>query len=45
MADVRQVQYPCRGCVYFDSCGHHMRTEPCEGRKTRRERKKDGDGK
>lgn len=42
MADVK---YPCRGCVYFDSCGHHMRTEPCERMTKRQQRtnRKDGD--
>lgn len=34
-----QARYPCRGCVYFDECGHNMRTEPCEGRLTKRQRK------
>ena len=41
MADVRQVQHPCRGCVYFKECGDNMRTMPCEGRKTKRQRKKE----
>ena len=36
MADTT-VKYPCRGCIYFDACGHHNRTEPCDGRKTKRE--------
>ena len=31
------VKYPCRGCIYFDACGHHNRTEPCDGRKTRQD--------
>ena len=35
----REVQYPCRNCVYFDDCGHHNRTEPCGRRKTRKESK------
>lgn len=39
MADVKQVQYPCRGCVYFKECGDNMRTMPCEGRRTKRQQK------
>jgi hypothetical protein len=31
----REVQYPCRGCVYYAACGHSMRTKPCDGRKTK----------
>ena len=34
------VKYPCRGCIYFDACGHHNRTEPCDGRKTKQDQKK-----
>lgn len=33
----REVQYPCRNCIYFKECGHNMRTEPCKGRMTKRE--------
>ena len=29
--------YPCRNCVYFNTCGENMRTEPCEGRRTKSE--------
>ena len=32
------VKYPCRGCIYFDACGHHNRTEPCDCRKTKSEK-------
>ena len=39
MADTT-VKYPCRGCIYFDACGHHNRTEPCDGRKTKQDQKK-----
>ena len=35
------VKYPCRGCVYFSACGDNMRTEPCNGRKTKTEQKKE----
>jgi hypothetical protein len=34
----RQVKKPCIGCVYYDACGCSTRTEPCEGRITKRER-------
>lgn len=33
----KEVQYPCRSCVYFHTCGDSMRTAPCEGRKTKRQ--------
>lgn len=36
----REVQYPCRGCVYYAACGSSMRTMPCDGRKTKREMQK-----
>lgn len=29
------VKYPCRGCIYFNSCGSNMRTEVCKGRALR----------
>jgi hypothetical protein len=37
----RQVQYPCRGCVYYAACGSSMRTAPCDGRKTKSDLKKE----
>ena len=27
----------CKGCIYFETCGDVERTEPCKGKKTRRE--------
>ena len=33
----KQVQYPCRNCVYYATCGDSMRTMQCDGRKTKRE--------
>ena len=33
----REVQYPCRNCVYKAVCGDNMRTVHCDGRKTKRE--------
>lgn len=38
----KQVKKPCQNCVYFNACGDHQRTEPCNGRKTKRELKKEG---
>lgn len=32
---------PCVGCIYFKACGSTTRTEPCNGRKTKREIKKE----
>ena len=37
----KTVKYPCRGCVYFNVCGENTRTEPCNGRKTKSEQKKE----
>lgn len=36
------VKHPCRGCVYFKTCGESTRTAPCNGRMTKRDQKKDG---
>ena len=41
----RQVKKPCIGCVYYDACGCSTRTEPCEGRMTKGERKHEEHGK
>lgn len=30
------VKHPCQDCVYFKVCGSSSRTEPCEGRRTKR---------
>lgn len=32
-------QYPCRNCVYYKVCGENTRTEKCDGRMTKSERK------
>ena len=37
----REVQYPCRGCVYYAACGSSMRTAHCDGRKTKSELRKE----
>lgn len=31
------VKYPCQNCVYFSQCGSNTRTQPCDGRKTKRD--------
>ena len=35
------VKKPCIGCVYFKVCGSTTRTEHCDGRKTKRDKKKE----
>ncbi len=35
-----QVKKPCVGCVYFDACGNTNRTQPCNGRVTKSDRKR-----
>ena len=35
----KSVKYPCRGCVYFNTCGDGARTEFCAGRMTKSEQK------
>lgn len=35
----REVQFPCRNCIYFRTCGDSMRTAQCDGRKTRSQAK------
>lgn len=37
----KNVKHPCQGCVYFAACGNTNRTEPCEGRQTKSEKKKE----
>lgn len=34
-------KHPCIGCIYFKVCGETNRTMPCEGRKTKSEKKKE----
>ena len=33
----KEVQYPCRGCVYYAACRSSTRTQPCDGRTTKKE--------
>ena len=37
----KNVKHPCRNCVYFKVCGDNTRTEQCNGRQTKREKKKE----
>lgn len=30
------VKHPCQGCVYYVACGESNRTQPCDGRKTKK---------
>lgn len=34
------IKHPCQGCIYFPVCGKSGRTEPCAGRVTKTEKKK-----
>lgn len=38
---MKNIKYPCRGCVYFKTCGDSTRIVPCAGRKTKSEIKKE----
>lgn len=35
------VKHPCVGCVYFNACGNTNRTQPCDGRVTKSQKKKE----
>lgn len=37
----KKVKHPCINCVYFKACGETNRTEPCSGRMTKTEQKKE----
>lgn len=39
-----QPQFPCRSCIYFQSCGENTRTMPCNGRVTKTEKKNEERG-
>jgi len=41
LVEGKMVKFPCRNCVYFNTCGDNMRTRPCKGRKTRNDIKKE----
>ena len=36
-----QPKHPCIGCIYFKACGNTNRTEPCDGRMTKTEKKRE----
>lgn len=38
---MKQVKRPCQCCIYFKACGESTRTEPCAGRVTKSEKKKE----
>ena len=38
--DVVNVKHPCQGCVYYKACGNMAKTEPCKGRQTKTEQKR-----
>lgn len=40
---IKFVKYPCRNCIYFNTCGNNSRTNPCKGRTTKSEREKKND--
>lgn len=35
------AQKPCVGCVYFEACGNTNRTQECEGRVTKSQKKEE----
>nr|DAQ99800.1 MAG TPA: hypothetical protein [Caudoviricetes sp.] len=37
----KSVKYPCINCIYFYACGNTNRIEPCQGRMTKSEKKKE----
>lgn len=39
----KSVKYPCRNCIYYDTCGESGRTHPCDDRKTKSEAKKEAE--
>jgi len=32
---------PCNGCIYYKVCGSYARTQPCDGRMTKSQKKKE----
>lgn len=34
-------KYPCINCIYFKTCGSSTRTEKCDGRITKTDKKKE----
>ena len=38
---MKHPTHPCLNCIYFKVCGETNRTMPCEGRMTKRQKKKE----
>lgn len=38
---MKNVKHPCKGCIYYATCGESTRTMPCDGRKTKSEKKRE----
>lgn len=38
---MKNVKHPCKGCIYYATCGESTRTMPCNGRKTKSEKKRE----
>lgn len=38
---MKHPKHPCINCIYFKVCGETTRTMPCDGRKTKSEKKKE----
>jgi hypothetical protein len=38
---MKQPTHPCLNCIYFKACGETNRTEPCDGRVTKSQKKKE----
>lgn len=36
----KSVQHPCISCIYYEQCGTTTRTQPCTGRKTKKEQRR-----
>jgi hypothetical protein len=41
MQQIKMPTHPCINCIYFKACGETNRTEPCEGRVTKSQKKKE----
>lgn len=37
---MKNVKHPCVSCGYYKACGNTNRTEPCKGRQTETEQKR-----
>ena len=37
---MNEVKYPCRNCIYIKACGDTSRTQSCNGRETKSQKKK-----